>query len=367
MGSFNTSCGLSNLTIEYGDKLGVMFLAPAPTADRHGIRALQGTSMNTYVHDNYHPVLPPIFGEYDDYGGIENVVDTPTARLFAQRFDRPAAEVIECAGNRDRAIYSPYGSIFPTYFPKDKQNSFKDYSTSDLDKIRLLGFTEEPAPEGSLNLFTYEEYALEQVENGKWRLYKNDSPRPIAEFFEKSWDDVASIFAHHTKCYPGFEKKHWKIIRQLYSYSVMHFSQETFEKMREFIIKDDDSYEVKHRKHELFELGEWMKNFDVPEDETPEQKEVREFNLSYIGGGLDHLFRVTAFTSDQFKELEIYRDDLEDFYNMSDILLIAGRLNRPLAPALYSSQEGNDKMVEVLFKVQKGIIAARRKRREDWD
>lgn len=60
MGSWSVNCGISNITITAGTEC---VLLPLKTNENG---------------EGYLPYLPatlPIFGEYDDYGGIENIIE----------------------------------------------------------------------------------------------------------------------------------------------------------------------------------------------------------------------------------------------------------------------------------------------------
>lgn len=67
MGCWNGTCGLTNMPIKHGDKI-VLFLL------RYNIRdGCNGGAGITYQNDMYSPITIPIYGEYNDYGGIENI------------------------------------------------------------------------------------------------------------------------------------------------------------------------------------------------------------------------------------------------------------------------------------------------------
>jgi hypothetical protein len=72
MGSWSVYCGLSNLTIVSGQKCVFLPLK------------------KNKAHRDYSPYVPatlPIFGEYDDYGGIEDIVKDKNTELIEQHFN----------------------------------------------------------------------------------------------------------------------------------------------------------------------------------------------------------------------------------------------------------------------------------------
>lgn len=66
MGCYNGTCGLTNLPIRNGDKI-VLFIM------RFHARRGEGGGGIVYPTDLYSPVTLPLYGEYNDYGGIENI------------------------------------------------------------------------------------------------------------------------------------------------------------------------------------------------------------------------------------------------------------------------------------------------------
>lgn len=71
MGSWSVNCGISNITITAGTEC---VLLPLKTNENG---------------EGYLPYLPatlPIFGEYDDYGGIENIIEDENTKLIEEHF-----------------------------------------------------------------------------------------------------------------------------------------------------------------------------------------------------------------------------------------------------------------------------------------
>lgn len=66
MGSWNGTCGLTQLPIQQGDKVALFVLK------RDRFPSTSGGGF-VYSYNQYSPICVPIFGEYDDYGGIENI------------------------------------------------------------------------------------------------------------------------------------------------------------------------------------------------------------------------------------------------------------------------------------------------------
>jgi hypothetical protein len=72
MGSWSVSCGISNIAITSGKKC---VLLPLKTNDNH-----------SYEYSSHLPATLPIFGEYNDYGGIEEIEKTTNTKLISEHF-----------------------------------------------------------------------------------------------------------------------------------------------------------------------------------------------------------------------------------------------------------------------------------------
>lgn len=70
MGCWTETCGLSGLPITEGDKVKLVFLLP-----RYRSMTIEGLSSYCGSTSVLTPCLLPITGEYDDYGGVQNIVE----------------------------------------------------------------------------------------------------------------------------------------------------------------------------------------------------------------------------------------------------------------------------------------------------
>lgn len=64
MGVYNLKCAITNKTIQHGDAVAVLLLIP---------KTFRDDSIMIYYNDAYDFATLPIFGRYDDYGGIEDI------------------------------------------------------------------------------------------------------------------------------------------------------------------------------------------------------------------------------------------------------------------------------------------------------
>jgi hypothetical protein len=88
MGCFNQTAFLSNLPITSGQDTVLIFLLPKATG--HAV----------YSTDNFTPLLLPVYGEYDEYGKIENVVRDFNVECIERYFGMPIDDLIEYVDDR---------------------------------------------------------------------------------------------------------------------------------------------------------------------------------------------------------------------------------------------------------------------------
>ena len=90
MGSFSVYCGISNITISSGQEC---VLLP--------IKKIEFQESSDFYQE-YLPLTLPIFGNYDDYGGIEDIIEDDNTRLIEQHFNCTIEEFCEyITGDRE--------------------------------------------------------------------------------------------------------------------------------------------------------------------------------------------------------------------------------------------------------------------------
>ena len=79
MGSYNGTCGISQLPILSGDRVVLLFL-------KHQKYAEIGMGGFCYSTNQYKPLCPVIHGRYDDYGSIEEIEDNIVSQTIFDMF-----------------------------------------------------------------------------------------------------------------------------------------------------------------------------------------------------------------------------------------------------------------------------------------
>jgi len=141
MGCYNVACSVSNLSIGAGTKLAFIPLWPNQ-------RSLQGPHIlypNTdliYSHCIYYPVSLPIFGEYDDYGGVENIETDKNTDRIEKIFKMSIQKFVGFVTGR-RGLTDMFGeeiSMFSSPEKKKFLTSFQEEHKFGRKWLEIMGF-----------------------------------------------------------------------------------------------------------------------------------------------------------------------------------------------------------------------------------
>lgn len=364
MGSFNVGCGLTNLSINEGEKVGFALLLP-----NKGYKTPQdgGKKMFIYATDDYKPFLPPVFGEYNDYGTITNIQPSTTTKLIEKIFDKPVEDVLNCVGST-RGLYSDYNDVFKLYYNGPKLENA--YSEPDLtiDEVLLsLGFTK--TENDNVVAYAYEGYSLLKTTEPaterwaaieRWSVRRDSDPKgrtPDISLHSRDVETLLSAFSHAARVYPGFDKKHWEAVDILHSASGMYFLSEPFIKMAAFIGKD--SFTKTSRQYGKKHWDELMEEISIPLKEG----EFGRWSMKY-SAGIDFVQNLISLPPQYKDEVIVYKDDEEDFFNVRDLIEIATSTNRLIMPSYSGEQHGNTEASLAITEITNDILIDRKRR---WD
>jgi hypothetical protein len=108
MGCWNETCGITQLPIKSGDPVALVFIVNVGSRNRNH-------SGFCYINDEWSPKFLPIFGTYNDYGGLENIQEnwntafildslkhelvqsrlTQSANLAPRSYDEPKSDQLD--------------------------------------------------------------------------------------------------------------------------------------------------------------------------------------------------------------------------------------------------------------------------------
>ena len=117
MGSFNTVCALSHVSMD-GDPAVFVPLVRGHFAKGTPINLNGDTAIvsNEGPYAFFVALCPPLFGRMTDYGRLEDVEDTPTARAVARAFGKSPQAFLDACGESQTAsgvVYRPSEGYVP--------------------------------------------------------------------------------------------------------------------------------------------------------------------------------------------------------------------------------------------------------------
>lgn len=368
MGSFNAGCGLSNLSVDPGDKVGFLLLLPSlsgrnPSADC-------GKTLQVYTHDLFNPFLPPIFGTYDDYGSITNIQPSTTTALLESMFGLETEQILSLISSNDH-FYSKYGGAANAYLTDPDTCLVDSFGVSEAEVLASVGFT--VTGEGS---YQFEEYTLLKIEtdgpvdfggkfytwfvekNGKQVKLRSGEDVILAQSLYMTVDNFASL----TGAFPGVDKKHWSNISLLRKMSGMFFLEEVFTGLKKAVVDGPDEYLIR-------EFDSFQNDFVVEKMLGEEIAEVGDTDLlpKNLLTSNSYLLRELSFPRDQVERLAAYKDDKDDFFNIFALIQIATAVNRLLQPSFNGEQFGNTDASLALNKLTGKILRQRKSSAAEYD
>lgn len=325
MGSFDVACGLSNLTIHYGDEAGIVPLVKNETAGEFRL-------FDVYPTTQYIPYLPPMFGVYDDYGRLTSVDSSnATASLVTDVFRLPADVVLACIGNYGRDIHSKFGPLAENYENKIP-GRVPQHRESPKDYLESLGFISDSLVEEIYYFGDHEFFVGEH----KYQIRAKDS-RGYISIHEGSFSSIESAlheFALKTKTVPGFDPKDYLQIVELANMYGMFVHKEVYEKAISGV----------NPKFTLEAIQQTIKarnSFSYLRDNNIHTKE---------------LFRKLGISSSNFRNSVDLFSIAADLIDLDRFHALMSQVNRIFAPTMCGEQMGNDEASLQLVQISQEIL-----------
>lgn len=119
MGCFDVADGLSGITIKEGDECGLVLLnavASYPHTSNDGRLTINPctTAGGGNPSDLYSPYCLPIWGKYNDYGSLEDVVRDNTVIGLEKHFQTSIDKILKMIGS-GRSTFDSYSGVFDAY------------------------------------------------------------------------------------------------------------------------------------------------------------------------------------------------------------------------------------------------------------
>ena len=356
MGSFDVGCGLSNLTIHYGDKAGILILDQRSNRLPRSAYGSAPEPGRVFLSGNDHlPFLPPVYGVYDDYGRLRDIRPSATTQVLETLFNRSAKVVIDCIVDM-RGVYDSYGEIYKQYKQAELEEALS-YGKPVEEALLAVGFEEVPSESGFA--FEYGSYKISHGGSGHlWTVTRNDLNQAIGAIrVTDNAQNVLDAFSDMTGSYPGFAREDFSRVRLLNRIGGMFFLEEVFTKMDEFSKTEHymNTFPAMRAKRHREKFTEFLEHLKDPGD---------KFFPSHIRFA-DDFSRDYSFPMEQWELLKAYESNKDEFFAMESFKVVADSVNRLLAPTYCGEQMGNDRASLMLNHISKGILDVRQKEYED--
>lgn len=334
MGSFNLGCGISNLSINEGDVVGLSIIVPSSNSRDESSKLLY-----FYTNDLYSIHLPPIYGEYDDYGGLDLIETSRTTELLEDTFKKPVADLIKAIGS-DRSIFSPYSKISELYMDREALDALSDFKASSADKLAALGFVKRGQNARTKYVFDKYEISYPDGEREKFVVRERKTGAQLGRE-TSNFEVLLDSFSTLTGLTPGFGDR-GKLARKLTTVSGMVFYRDVFEAMKSHMAKEYDN-------EQAVTMSETQFNGICNELES-----TRLYNSAKSDSS-----RKFGARSPEEWESFVKHLSVSDYLEMDMLHRVLTAVNRLVMPSFCGEQYGNDPASAELLKVSKKILKSR--------
>jgi len=298
MGCWNATCGVSQLPILSGEKIRVFILEP-----HHGTnKFIREPNSFVYSTDMFTAYGIPFIAEYNDYGSVENIVESYNAEIIYNKLvesavlpiDKPFAVGDEVTYIKERKDHGK--SYFEVVDIEDDMVSVKKSHRADEEIIIIP--TAELRHDNRENY--YDDFGdLEQT----IKLIE----RNVFEVNNNTWVQ----FGMKPTAIPGLFYVRENIWQAMIADIEKEDNQYSFGyKTRKTMLKQIDEF--------LTELKEHINEFDSGNEETKIRSTIRLFGFEHIGGKGNRIGNMYRSTSDGFSAT-LYRDHIIDAVRKSDM------------------------------------------------
>lgn len=364
MGSFNVGCGISNLSINEGDKMGFVILKKSSPLVRSDVTMGHRSNLDYFM-----PVLPPIYGMYGDYGRMEDIERSVTVEIIEDKFGMPVDDFMDCL-SCTRNIYDDYGVINKQFFKGDR--SWTGWGVDPATSFAKLGFAKQDDVDG-FEVFSMGGFEVRQrfeffdgnLEHKMyyWTVVNSETGELVVpEIPGQNPDYLMDAFAKKTGLHPGFDEADIERIKELSSFYGMFFLKNVYEDMLAFMEANDEEYGLSNYKSMWDGLRKVMLASD---DVLQDEKNVPEY-MGYINRMFRAVDNLTAFPLEYRDQFKRYGDGYE-FTHIFTLPKVMSSLNRMLMPSLNADQFGDDNAAMRATEITQAFLKKRIKVQEEDD
>ncbi len=365
MGSFNVSCGISGLSINEGDRVGYLILRKPHSAIKNTIQTNgKGDSNYLYCDALFSPFLPPVYGTYNDYGGVEDLDENITSKFLEKRYGIPIKDIIESI-SVSREIYYDDAPIYKNFIANEHKNSNSQWRTPIGEELEVLGFTKINQNEYKFKDKSIYLDSSSSSTNYEFREYVGTSSTSTPFImngkaysgYATSWYALAHNFALVTGYLPGIPEELWKNVWELYSFSGMYFLPGAYDAVYEII--KDEYFEKKERERFNKEWSDFIEQLLDPPIKIG-------FSSSFNYGG-EIIQQGTSFPINDKKDLTVYSGEtgIAEMRTLRSLNSVMTSVNRMFFPSFNGEQNGNNEASLALAGFNSSFVKSRMKEYED--
>lgn len=390
MGSFNKICIVSGLPIHCGDETVLIFLKrPEYHSKKDKIGGI------VYSSDNFMPCLVPLFGQYDDYGRIEEVEDNSFKKYIEEFFGLDIETIIHeiddnavgrgnsklSCTNKNEDFYSKltFGLIHRKVYDRLASQTIPSYTEWHVTKnwLELMGFEVTSYNNGE------QRYRVDYTHKDLPSNVVVKSDGTYVKVIDKNTSKELVQYCYHPS---DFEKEMTRISKGSYKSSItpsmkkmcsIHISIiEGFKKYEsQFNITTEEIYDYlcKSKFGKIF--TEKVSKDQLLSDEKSLRdtyKYVLKNDMELLGGDRSVLIRSSSgekngimLTGTHENDLSLLKDidkvALADYYRVD---ICFSRLNIEYKPSNYGNQDSNEELLLSLNQTYQEIILNRLTRYE---
>lgn len=359
MGSFNVSCGFSNLGINEGDATGFLILEKA---SNHRINDFPDAGKTIIVNatDHYRPFLPAVYGVYNDYGRITDIQESVTAKILEEIFHRPIQAIVDCVCS-DRDIYDANSAIAEHYSIMQLP-TFMDRNDSLRDWLLKLGFT-SLGDDDENPFYTFGGYELFKSKGQtEWTIRYEQNHRIVKTVSDRG--DIVNLlnsFGYFTKTYPGFDPKDFRAVRNLHRYSGMFFLEEVAQGMDMFNNSEHYMNNFENTRTKRFKES-WAELIDNMNEAKENGTDI--YSAVSRCDGVEFFLRELAIVYPDTEHFTEYGKDAKEIFELRSMIRTAEEANRPFGPSIYVSIGEADRASKMLNLLAAKVLA---KRQQEWE
>jgi hypothetical protein len=349
MGSFDVSCGLSNLSIREGDRTGLVLLLPT----NRNKDLEDSSSLVVNVDDRFRPFLTPIYGTYNDYGSLENLERNASVEILEDIFSIPIETIVYVVNTSGRSIYSNYIGDLASALGSTLTPETFGFGVSQDESLTRLGLTVITSNVeysfGGYNLVFSKGLSATITKDGE----------TLHSFHSHSLENVVEMFGDRINNYPGFPNCGEKI-RLLKSLSGMFFYAPIFDELKQF---PEDEWTAQGTQRVNEEVEKYFVFRKVAAAASQGEDDRVFFTNSFLVP--DVIRRMFHFNSDA--DLLLKYEGTQEIQELSKLMTLMTQTNHALSPTMYAGQEGDSAVSVALHKAALKVITDRQTAYDDYE